>query len=360
MSAKKTPSVKLPAAPPATEYTGARTRRLKRIWLSEYDPGTRTNLFVKISEAATGQPMLLPVIVARGAADGPVVGIMAAVHGNELNGIRIIHSLLETVNLKQMSGSLLCAPILNLPGFNLRQREFSDGRDLNHYFPGREKGVPAEQYARAITRMLLPPCDYLIDIHTASVGRINTMYLRADLHNPTVRRLSLAMNPQIILHVRGGDGTLRHAARQRGIHGITLEAGNPDTFQGRMVFSGEEGLTNILVELGMCEGTIHIDREAVICHRSSWLRTTSGGLLKTHFDLGDRIKKRQLMAQTLDPFGTVLKEYHAPRSGIVIGMAVNPLAVPGTRYCHLGEIGEPEPPKPQELEDRHEDPPPDP
>ncbi|MFH2010743.1 MAG: succinylglutamate desuccinylase/aspartoacylase family protein [bacterium] len=338
----------------SAQQESGRAPRPRPIRIIDFEPGKRTDLLVKIFESATGQPVHLPVVVARGAGDGPVVGVTATVHGNELNGIRIIHGLLEDLDLAHLRGSLLCAPIVNVPAFNLRQREFTDGRDLNHFFPGKERGVPAEQYARAITRTLLPACHYLIDIHTASWGRINTMYLRADLRNPVVRRLALVMNPEIILHTRGGDGTLRHAARQRGIHALTVEAGNPNTFQGRMVFEGEVGILNVLVELGLRDGVLRLDREPVICRRSAWLRTTTGGLLKTSFHLRDRVVRRQLLAQTLDPFGNVMREYHAPRAGIVIGMAVNPLAVPGTQYCHLGEIGEPDPPAPQEGSDAQE------
>lgn len=337
---KKTDDAPLPRA----ARLGGRPLRPKPVDINEFELGTRTDQFIKIFEGATGQPTLLPVIVVRGAQEGPVVGITAAVHGNELNGIRIIHHLLEDLDPKTLRGAVLCAPIVNVPAFSLQQRDFSDGRDLNHVFPGKREGVPAEQYARALTRTLLPACHYLVDIHTASWGRINTLYLRADLHNPVVRRLAMVMNPEIILHIRGGDGTFRHAARQRGIHALTVEAGNPNTFQGRMVFQGEEGIRNVLVELGLCEGALSPEREPVICRRSAWLRTTTGGLLNTHMELGDRVGKGQLLAQTLDPFGYVMKEYRAPRDGVVIGMAVNPLAVPGTRYCHLGEVGEPEPP----------------
>lgn len=41
--------------------------------------------------------------------------------------------------------------------------------------------------------------------------------------------------PQIILHNSGQDGTLRSAAAARGIKAITVEIGNPQTFQDRYV-----------------------------------------------------------------------------------------------------------------------------
>ncbi len=51
--------------------------------------------------------------------------------------------------------------------------------------------------------------------------------------------------------------------------------------------------------------------------------------------------KGQLLARTMDLFGYPRMDHTAPYDGIVIGMAVNPVAVPGARYCHLGRVGDP-------------------
>lgn len=313
----------------------------RAIKISEFPAGQRSDFSLPLFEDATGSPLQIPFIVARGRKKGPTLGITAVVHGNELNGIKIIQNVLEDLNLDELRGSLLCAPVVNVPAYNLGQRYFSDGVDLNNKFPGKPDGVPAEQYARAFTLTFLPACDYLIDIHTASEGRTNTLYVRADFDAPLVREMALMVNPEIILHIRGGDGTLRSAARRRGIPGITLEAGNPSVIQGKMVFEGERGVKNILMHLGMLNGKVELRRTPVICNSSKWIRTTGGGFLETKFRLLDRIEKKQLLAQTKDPFGRILQRYYAPYDGIVIGMAANPAAFPGTRFCHLGLIGEP-------------------
>lgn len=341
---------KPPADPPgsqdaiASQQTSRARKTLspKAVNLEQFPRGSRTDFYVRVFEDATSQPVDIPLIAARGSEPGPVVGITAAVHGNELNGIKIVHRLLEDVEIANLRGTLLCAPIVNVPAFAAGQRCFLDGRDLNHHFPGRSQGTPAEQYARAFLRAFLPACDALIDIHTASEGRTNTIYVRANLALPRVRRLAELMNPEIILHIRSGDGTLRHAARARQIPAITVEAGNPSVFQGRMVYDGELGIRNILKELGLIPGEPRLTRIPVYCSGSRWLRTTSGGLLETQFKLGERVEKGQLLAQTIDPFGRPLQDYLAPRSGIVIGMAANPAALPGTRFCHLGFIAEPD------------------
>ena len=49
--------------------------------------------------------MKIPVIIARGVNDGPIYGITAAVHGNELNGVPGIHRLIQHINIKKLSGA---------------------------------------------------------------------------------------------------------------------------------------------------------------------------------------------------------------------------------------------------------------
>jgi len=45
-----------------------------------------------------GQPIKVPVIVAKGERVGPVLGITACLHGNELNGIPLIHRLFREID----------------------------------------------------------------------------------------------------------------------------------------------------------------------------------------------------------------------------------------------------------------------
>ncbi len=299
-----------------------------------------SKFWVPLFQEATGRPVEVPFLIARGRLDGPVIGIASAVHGNELNGIRIIHHLLETLDLKALRGSVLCAPVVNIPAFKDGSRLFPDGLDLNHVFPGRVDGKPAEQYAKVFSSAFLPNIDFLVDIHTASVGRLNTMYVRADLSDPMSKALAEAFNPQIVLNVRGSDGTLRRNALKRGVPAITVEAGNPNVFDGQMVQQGEVGVRNILIELGFLPGSKSLEREPVVCPSSTWLRTRGGGLLEMRFGLFDKIPKGAVVAVASDLFGSEIASYRAPYKGIVIGMAGNPVALPGTRFCHFGRVSE--------------------
>ncbi len=315
-------------------------KKPQAIRVEDFPPGKRTDFWRSLYTDATASPVRVPFVVARGSRKGPTLGVTAAVHGNELNGIRIIQRLLAELDLDTLAGSLICVPVVNVPAFNAGVRRFPDGLDLNHVFPGKSEGKPAEQYARAFYKTLLPSLDFLVDIHTASEGRLNTLYVRADLKMSKAREMAVAFNPQIILHGRSGDGTLRQAARRDNIPAITVEAGNPSVIQGKMVFQGEIGVRNVLRAMGMLEGDLVRSREPVLCKTSRWLRTVSGGILETRFQLAEKITKKQLLALNHDPFGGVVNEYRAPADGIVIGMAANPAAPSGTRYCHLGFLGD--------------------
>jgi predicted deacylase len=323
-------------------------RRAESVPVDQQDPGSRREFLVPIYQNAMGSQIMCPFIVLRGARPGPVLGISAAVHGNELNGINIIHRLLADIDPEQLTGTILFAPVVNVPAFEAGQRRFpEDEKDLNTVFPGKRGGTPSQQYARAFKKLFLPDLDHLIDIHTASEGRINSMYVRADWFSEGAREMARVMQPEIILHGRSGDGTLRNAARVMKVSAITLEAGNPSEFQGRMATEGEVGVLRVLHSLGMLnvETPPALDREPIVCRSSSWLRTEAGGLLELLFGLTDQVQKGDVLARLRDPFGHELVTYKAPHDGIVIGMTRTPVAVPGTRFCHLGVVGTPTPPR---------------
>ena len=48
--------------------------------------------------------------------DGPSSFVSAAIHGDELNGTEIIRRLLKQPMLKQLRGTLLAVPIINVHG----------------------------------------------------------------------------------------------------------------------------------------------------------------------------------------------------------------------------------------------------
>ena len=310
---------------------------IEELNLEATPPGEVQRFLLHLVTDGMGLPVFIPIIVAKGTEEGPVVGLTAAVHGNELNGIPVIQRLFREVKAGELRGTIVGVPVVNIPSLLRKRRRFIDGADLNHIMPGKPNGNVSQVYAYRIINWIVSKFNYLIDLHTASFGRINSYYIRADMSNPDTRKMALLQNAQIIVHNPPLDGTLRGAADALGIHAITLEVGNPNTFQKGHIRSGLTGIHNLLHALNMADAVIEEPpAPAVICQKSYWLYTDTGGILTVLPDVAQMVKAGEVVATLRNIFGDMIREYKAPEDGIVIGRSVSPINQTGGRILHLG------------------------
>lgn len=297
------------------------------------------HFWLKLVSDGMGVPICIPIMVARGMESGEVVGITAALHGNELNGIPVIQRLFKELNPLELKGTVVGVPVANAPSFLSKKRRFIDSVDLNHIMPGKEDGNLSDVYAYRFFNRVIKHFDYLVDLHTASFGRINSYYIRADLRDPVTRKMAMLQNGQIVVHNPPSDGTLRGAASEIDIPAITLEVGDPNTFQKGMIRSGLTGIYNLLIYLSMIDGEIdEPESPTIICKSSYWIYTDTGGILRIHPKITEQIKEGDLIATIHDLFGNLVKEYRAPEDGVVIGRNTHPVAQTGSRIIHLGVV----------------------
>lgn len=309
--------------------------------IDKFPKGKQSRIELKMVQNGLGQLISIPVIVVRGSQDGPTLGITSGVHGNELNGLPVIHRLVKEIDPTQLEGAIVAIPIVNVPGYFNCSRYFNDGSDLNRIMPGNPKGTCGQVYAHRFLTRAVHKFDYLLDLHTASFGRINSLYIRADLMDETTEWMAKVQNAEILLHNCGGDGTLRSAAMMKNIPAITIEVGDPQTFQEEMISSGLIGVKNVMSRLKMYPfSEVHCKEEPIICTRSYWLYTDTGGILHLHKELRDMVKKDELIAEVKNIYGDTIARYYAPEDGIVIGKAVNPANQTGSRILHLGIVGD--------------------
>lgn len=321
---------------------GTPPRVVERVKVEELPRGRVLRLLVEIGHDGMGRPMRIPVLAARGERPGPTVGITAAVHGNEVNGIPVIHRLFERLDVRALRGTVLAAVVVNTPGFLLHQREFDDGTDLNHIMPGRPDGNVAEVYVHRFLDRYVSALTHLVDLHTASFGRINSLYVRADMSDGPAADMARLLRPQIILHNPPSDRTLRGAAEEMGIPAVTVEIGNPQRFQPELIRSTLSGIRRVLASLGMvARRKFVLGEPPVLCASSTWLYTDRGGLLDVTPKLCALVEEGESVATLTDVFGDLTAELRAPSAGIVIGKSVNPVGKSGARILHLGKIAAP-------------------
>lgn len=311
--------------------------------LQQLESGKIHKLWLNLGKDHLSNSIKIPVLIAKGSEDGPVLGLTAAIHGNELNGIAVIHELFEKVNPKNLKGTVIAIPGLNPLAIANYQREFVDGTDLNRIFPGKKNGNRAEQMAYYIGEKVMPFFNYHVDLHTASFGRVNSFYGRGDMENETLAGMLNALAPDIIVSNKGKASfgsasglTMRAFAISKDISSITVEYGNPQVYQEEMINRGVAGLENLMVYLGLEKGSVLFPKDIKVCAKSYWLYTDMGGYLDVVVDLKQELKKDEVIAILKNSFGEVIATYKAPEDGIVVGKNTNPVSSSGSRIIHLG------------------------
>ena len=324
--------------PPALPKREGPPKIVTKLDLAKLPLGTRHRLHLQLFRDPAGQPLRVPVLVVRGAEPGPVLGVTAAIHGNELNGIPAVHRFVHGLDPKRLRGTVVAISVVNIPGFLLRRRGFSDARDLNRLFPGKDGGTDSQLWIGRLREQFLTQVDFLVDLHTAGPGRTNPVYARIDLDEPTSVELGVAAKPDLVLHKPANPKTLRGAARELGVPCVTLELGAPQVLQPEIVERATNGLRRIARYLEMLPRPLNVRSRPTLCSESSWLYTEHGGLLEVFPELLERVREGQSIARIVNLFGEVVGEYQAPHKGIVIGKTLDPVAPIGTRIVHLGKL----------------------
>ncbi|KAJ5104232.1 hypothetical protein N7532_004761 [Penicillium argentinense] len=318
--------------------------------VTRFEPRKLEKRWLNICDTALG-PVNLPIFAYRGRLPGPTVGITGAVHGNEVNCIPVIQQFfarLEQQHDKDQStsfaGTIIGVPVLNVPGFLDSVRSF-DGQDLNRLMPGNPLGTASQQYANRIFQEVVVRMDYLFDLHTASAGRQNSLYVRADMKNPEINRIAGTLGLQIIVHNSSPGGSLRGCAQRKGIKAVTIEIGNPSTFQQDLIERTIDGICSVLTtQLGyprLQQNDTKQHQAPIICCRSYWIFSQTAGILQVCKRVGDIVGKGEVVAEIHSVFGTLLQSFTGPDnySTVVVGLESNPVAKLGNRIVHLGVIG---------------------
>lgn len=328
---------------PSLDFPGAVV--VDELDIEQIPKGTRSRMMVDLIHDGLGRSLRLPVMVARGKSAGPVLGLTAALHGNELNGIPVIHRLFETLDLKALRGTVIGVVVVNVPAYLNNQRTFDDRTDMNHVMPGKPNGSIADIYAYRFVQRIIKRFEYLIDLHTASFGNVNSLYVRTDMTHEVTAKMAYLQKPQIILHNSPSDRTLRGTAMDLGIPSITVEIGDPQVFQPRRITASVTGVKRVMAEIGMLpKRSLKADIQPVLCSRSAWMYADQGGLLEVLPKPTALVKSDEVVALQRNIFGEVICQYRAPHEGIVIGKNMNPVAQTGARILHLGVLSSPNEP----------------
>jgi len=303
------------------------------------EPFVRGTLSQRMWQAGTdfhGTEIPTPVLVATGTEDGPTLCLTAAIHGDELNGIKAVHRIMYDTDPAKLKGKIIGVPIVNLQGFQRQSRYLPDRRDLNRFFPGNQRGSAAARMAFGFFREVILHCDALVDLHTGSFHRTNLPQIRGNLKDEAVLKLTRYFGSIVVMHGTGARGTLRHAATSAGIPAVTLEAGEPLRVDDDAVEESVRAINSLIHALGMMRKRTRSGTPDPVYYTSTWLRADSGGILSSVVRLGRKVEQNELLGTVTDPITNKVGEVRAKREGRILGMAVNQFVIPGFAVYHLG------------------------
>ena len=307
------------------------------------EPGKKRHLRHEVGETYLGDPVAVPVTIINGVRPGPRIFLTAAVHGDELNGVKVLQEIAATYDPAELNGTLVCVHVVNVPGYKAQQRYVPIyDLDLNRSFPGLENGNTASRMAKAIYEQFLKPCDLGLDFHTSTRNRTTMYHARADLEDSMVGRLARAFGTKVVLDGEGAAGSIRTTATNDGVPTITVEMGRAQQFQPILIERAVNGVKNVLAEFDLLsdhESTApswHVSTDADTAKR--WLRADDGGLVEMQWGPYPLVHEGDPICTITDHFGTDVQTVRAPFTGLIVGFRENPVALPGHPLCHIVEI----------------------
>ncbi|MDU8926521.1 succinylglutamate desuccinylase/aspartoacylase family protein [Alisedimentitalea sp. MJ-SS2] len=207
----------------------------------------------------------VPVVSVRGA-EGPVVLLVAGNHGDEYEGQVALSRLAQELRPEDVTGQVIILTMANFPAAQAGKRVSPvDEGNLNRSFPGAPHGSPTEMMAHYIEEVLLPRCDYAVDLHSGG----SSLFYPATLlrgqgwdkdEAKAIKRMQEAFDLPYAWVFQGGGGpsstarTLMGGANRKGVVAVMTELGGGGAVTPDILADTERGLRRWLHGMGCLPG----------------------------------------------------------------------------------------------------------
>ena len=295
----------------------------------------------------------IPVAVINGINPGPVLALVAGSHGTEYASIISLQQLIQTVDPKELSGTLIIVPLVNVGSFQQKLPHLNpvDGKNMNRFYPGRADGTQTERALLAITNQVVEKASYLIDFHGGDLDENLLPYAywpkTGDPRLDTISKqmvLAFGYNHIIVETDRPTDPNraiyLDTDAITRGKPAITVESGRAGTTDAKDVESLVQGSLNVMRLLKMVPGTVPPVQKPIWIGKITILQSESDGVFVPLVSPQMWVRQGMTIGYITDFFGSKLNDVTAPASGIVLVIGAIPSLKKGDNLSYIGELTE--------------------
>jgi uncharacterized protein len=276
----------------------------------------------------------VPALEITGTADGPLLTLIAGVHGCEYASQAALRIWAGSLADRELRGRVRAVPVLNLPSFWARSPFVvpDDGKNLNRCFPGNASGTLAERLAYDTFTTVIEGSDALIDMHAGDMVEALQPFALYDAGSAEDRARDMASAyglGYVIRQEPGPDravaGTSSAAAAEIGIPAIIAEAGGCGLVERPTVEAHVRGLNRVLALLGMSDGPSDDGPPPTYLRRFLWLYGRDEGWWEPTVQVGDLVVKGQVIGTVSSIDGTqILETITAPTDGVAMFMTSSP------------------------------------
>lgn len=285
-----------------------------------------------IVEEGIDSGTFIPITVINGSNQGPVLTLIAGIHGTEYVPIITLQKVSKDLKPQELSGTLILVHIANISSFQKRTVYFSpvDDKNLNRVFPGDINGTQTERIAYKISKEIIDKSDYVIDIHG---GEFNEQFVNCALSIKDAPNEKLLTEVKMLTKAFGLDYITANSysrvpdsvsytycersALRKGIPATTIEIGDLGQVDNEKVEIAQQGILNVMRTLGMLEGAVSVNENQKYLVDINRITSSFDGIFYKNVDSGMMVEKGDLLGHTEDYYGNTLEEYYAPDSGLV-------------------------------------------
>jgi predicted deacylase len=313
-----------------------------RIGEEEIGQGEKHKGYLNIASAST-HTVRMPYIIVNGEKSGPTLTVLSGVHAIECAPIEAVLRLADSVEPKNLSGTLIIIPIVNTEGFHARKPYHNqlDHLNQNRVFPGDPEASITKRVANTVFENFVSRSEYLVDCHSADLGEDVTrgMFIyRTDDKDLTRRMIEMASCFDCdYIGTTDIAGNTGEAVNLYGIPCIMTESGAPYPVREEDVLYHHRGLKNLMRHIGMVEGEPVLGNPLVDPPTERvWAR--HGGLWRRKVEAGQRVSDGELLGTVTGLHGEILQAVKAPFNGLVGFLRVHYSVNEGDTLCLITEI----------------------
>jgi predicted deacylase len=312
-------------------------------------PGTLASGELTIAPAAGDSGSRVPFSIVHGAKPGPVLALIAGVHGQEYTPVLALQRLRTSIVPATLSGTVIMVHVANMPSYLGRTIYYSpvDRKNLNRVVPGRADGTLWERIAERLTREVIDRATHVVDLHAGDGNESLRPYVYWITTGPQEvadmgRKMALASGFDHIVIDRGRPTDaaksiyLSNTAILRGKPALTVESGFLAVPDEASIVRLERAVAGWLKLLGMQAAGPEPAQHVVWIDRSEVLTSKFTGIWYPLVDRGHTVAQGTVIGRVTDFFGKTLDEIRAPFAGEVLYVVGTPAMNEGEPVAFIG------------------------